>query len=173
MNKHIKPEIVAIFNSLGFTPVDPSTVTTDWPPISTAPEDEIPAIFYHAGIDAYFAYAPDIIDGMFHGVLQTLGAIAVVDEVLSSKRWASASDPMLELITVKDMPEFVAQHAFNPAYFELRIAKRYVAHAKQELIDLDGDERPTRDQFRKARKAWKEAVKYLRNLVVPRYQAAF
>ncbi|UTY57707.1 hypothetical protein [Massilia sp. erpn] len=171
MSKHIKPEIAALFATLGFTPVDPSAVMTNWWPDTPAPEDEIPATFYHAGIDAYFAYAPFIIDGMWDGVLQTLGAIAVVDDDISAEDWKSVSDLPLELIIAKDLPEFLAHRAFNPTYFDLRIAKRCVAHAQQELIDLDGDECPTREQYRNARKAWKEAVKHLRNLVVPRFQS--
>lgn len=171
MIKHVKPEIAAIFATLGFTPVDPSAVMTDWWPDSPAPEDEIPATFYHAGIDAYFAYAPDIIDGMWDWRLQQLAAIAVIDDDVTAESIQSCSDLPLQLIKVKDLPEFLAQYAFNPAYLDLRIAKRCVAHAKQELSDLRGDERPTRDQFRKCQKAVKEAVKHLRNLVVPRYQS--
>lgn len=172
MIKHVKPEIAAIFATLGFTPVDTSAVLTGWWPDSPAPEDEIPATFYHAGIDAYFAYAPSIIDGMWDEVLQTLSAIAVTDHGVSAESVQSRLHIPLELITVKDLPEFVAQRAFNPAYFDLRIAKRCVAQAQQELSDLDGDERPTCDQhYHKARKAWREAVNHLRNLVVPRYQS--
>jgi hypothetical protein len=170
MNKHIDPEITAIFATLGFTPVDPATVMTDWWPQPPAPEDEVPAIFHHAGIDTYFAYAPSIIDGMWDGVLQMSGAIAVINEDISPAEWKSVSDLPLELIMVKDLPEFLAHRAFNPAYFDLRIAKRCVAHAQQELSDLDGDERPTRVQYRAARKVLKEALKHLRNLVVPAYQ---
>jgi hypothetical protein len=170
MIKHVKTEIAAIFATLGFRPVDPSEVITDCGPDSTMPQDVIPATFYHAGIDAYFAYAPSIIDGSWDGVLQSLGTIAVIDVEVSAENTQTLDIP-LELISVHDLPEFVAQRAFNPAYFDLRIAKRCVAHAQQELSDLDGDERPTRDQYRKAHEALKEALKHLRNLVVPSYQS--
>jgi hypothetical protein len=169
MSKYATPEITAIFAALGFNPVDPTTVMKDWWPEAPAPEDEVPATFYHAGIDTYAAYAPSIIDGMWDDKLKELRAIAVVD-FDSAHEFMMFPDVPLEVVEVKDLADFVAQRAFNPAYFDLRIAKRYVAHAQQELIDLDGDERPTRDQFRYARKQWKDAIKHLRNLVVPVYQ---
>jgi hypothetical protein len=156
-----------IFAPLGFTEVDPCTVLiADYP--QAMPEAETPGIFYHAGINAYVAYAPEIVDGMYHGQLGLLGAVAVVDDDSWSK---SFSDLPLELIKTQELPEYVAQQAFNPAYFDLRIAKQCIAHAQQELTDMDGDVRPTRAQFRLLRKKWKEAVKNLRSLVVPRYQS--
>ncbi|QJD89904.1 hypothetical protein HH213_07205 [Duganella dendranthematis] len=169
MSKHLTPAIATIFANLGFTSVDPATVMTDFGCEDPFPEDDTPAIFFHAGIDAYAAYAPEIVDGMYDGQLQELGAIAVVD-FDSAHEFMLYPDVPLEVIEVKDLADFVAQRAFNPAYFDLRIAKRCVAQTKQELSDLEGDERPTREQFRKARRVWKEAVKHLRNLVVPAYQ---
>jgi hypothetical protein len=170
MNKYVTPEIIATFAALGFTPVDPTTVMKDWWPEAPAPEDEVPVTFYHAGIDTYAAYAPSIIDGMWDDKLNELGAIAVVD-LDAEHEFKTYPDVPLQVVEVEDLADFVAQRAFNPAYFDLRIAKRCVAHAKQELSDLDGDERPTRDQYRKARKALKEALKHLRKLVVPRFQS--
>lgn len=168
MTKHITPAIASTFAALGFTPVDPATIMTDYGCEDPFPEDDTPAIFYHAGIDTYAAYAPSIIDGMWDDKLKELRAIAVVD-FDSVHEFMMFPDVPLDVVEVKDLADFVAQRAFNPAYFDLRIAKRCVADAKQELSDLDGDERPTREQFRKARKTWKEAVKHLRNLVVPVY----
>lgn len=170
MNKHIKPETAALFDALGFTPVDPAEVMMDWRPHGPLPETETPATFYHAGIDTYFAYAPIVVDGMWDPKLDAWDAIAVVDHD-STKHLTHLPDVGLELIELKDLPELVAQRAFNPAFFDLRIAKRCVAYSKQELTDLRGDERPTRDQYRKARKALKEASKHLHKLVVPRYRS--
>jgi hypothetical protein len=170
MSTYATPEITANFAALGFTPVDPTTVMKDWWPEAPAPDDEVPATFYHAGIDTYAAYAPSIIDGMWDDKLKELPAIAVVD-FDAENEFMMFPDIPLEVIEVKDLADFVAQRTFNPIYFDLRIAKRCVAHAQQELSDLDGDERPTREQFRQARNTLKEALKHLRNLVVPRFHS--
>lgn len=124
MTKQITPEIAAIFSTLEFASVDPAEVMTDWWPHSPPPEEDIPAIFYHDGIDAYFAYAPEIIDGMWDYKLQELGTIAVVDDNVSDdSAWFRADFP-LQLIKVKDLSQFVAQYDLNPAYFESLVAKR-------------------------------------------------
>ncbi|MQA37843.1 hypothetical protein [Rugamonas aquatica] len=170
MTKHITPAIAFTFRNLGFTPVDASEVMSlnDAEPLADA---DMPAIFYHAGIDTYVAYASEVVDGMYDGNLQGLRAIAVVDNDVSAANITHFRDVPMELIAVGDLAEFVAQRAFSPKFFDLRVAKQCVAHAKQELRDLHGDLNQTRDDFHQCRKNLDEALTHLHAFPVPRYDA--
>ncbi|MQA39627.1 hypothetical protein [Rugamonas aquatica] len=171
MTKHITPAIVATFAALGFTPVDASKVMTfdDAEPLADA---DTPAIFYHVGIDTYAAYAPEVVDGMYDGQLEGLRAIAVVDNDVSAANITHFRDVPLEVIAVGDLAEFVAQRAFSPKFFDLRIAKQCVAHAKQALSDLEGDDCADPDEFDLCSKNVLDAAMHLRAMPVAYFRPA-